>query len=485
MSKLGNIYNSYGSQFSIAVANTNGVNILNGSNLPANSIIIASPVDKDNNDIGSYSLFATDSESNPIRLTYTIQEGNGLIYDNDSIKIKIDDKSIKDNNELYIPINNLIDNKTLNYNEEKDKIDINIDGFTKSDENNLGVFTIDGETLSISEDILTVNTNKLQYANKSTNQYGIGIGDGKTVLSTNGVFSINTDNLDLSKNGTFGIIRSTNDIIEIEDGIVSVNTENISYTSKDNFGISKIDDKTIKLNEEEQITVNTENLRKADGNNFGVFMYDSNSFEMNDNNELSIRDYSKINSDINNIDKKLSTIKNDISKINESLKSNNFTVLKPTIYDFHCSSLLSRVLNKPKKKKEKIQEMRIQIIPVEFTINTNCPFTVSVLFEDNVDPQISLYEINYNDTDIFKGNLGLGMKYQSTNLEPLYIKFTFLCKNYQSTKNEYSKITRIKITISSSNDANIYKSIIYSIVRFNSLYDEEIEYKDNNAETYL
>ena len=60
MSKLGYIQKSYGTNLEFGIANTYGYNILSGSNLPVNSIIIASPVDENNNDLGSYTLLATD-----------------------------------------------------------------------------------------------------------------------------------------------------------------------------------------------------------------------------------------------------------------------------------------------------------------------------------------------------------------------------------------------------------------------------------------
>ena len=112
MSQLGYIYNSYGTQFNIAVANTYAFNILNSnSNLPTNTIIISAPYD--NKDIGSYSLLATDNDGNPVRLTYTIQEGNGLNYKDDHLEINIDnDTIIEKENGLKVNLQNIIDNKS-------------------------------------------------------------------------------------------------------------------------------------------------------------------------------------------------------------------------------------------------------------------------------------------------------------------------------------------------------------------------------------
>ena len=96
MTSLGNIYSSYGKSFSVAVANTYSNVVLSSNNLPENTIIIASNVDDNYEDTGSYSLIVTDNYGSPIRLTYTISEGNGLYYSDkeDAISLNIDNDTI-------------------------------------------------------------------------------------------------------------------------------------------------------------------------------------------------------------------------------------------------------------------------------------------------------------------------------------------------------------------------------------------------------
>ena len=113
MSKLGNIKESYGKHYSIGVANAESNIVLSGGNLPKNSVIISSPYDsKLDEDKGSFSLIATDSEGNGVRLTYTLQEGNGLVTDGDIIKLDIDNETIKvdKGNSLYIDNTVIVDN---------------------------------------------------------------------------------------------------------------------------------------------------------------------------------------------------------------------------------------------------------------------------------------------------------------------------------------------------------------------------------------
>ena len=81
MSRLGNIQESYGKQVTIAVANTYSSTVLGSDALPKNALIIASPVVTDSHgthDIGTYTMLMTDNFGEAVRLTYTMQEGNGL-----------------------------------------------------------------------------------------------------------------------------------------------------------------------------------------------------------------------------------------------------------------------------------------------------------------------------------------------------------------------------------------------------------------------
>jgi hypothetical protein len=81
MSELGNINKSYGKPINISVANTYSTTVLNSKALPTNMIIISSPINNDGNDIGTYCLIATDNNGTGVRLSYTIQPGNGLNVD--------------------------------------------------------------------------------------------------------------------------------------------------------------------------------------------------------------------------------------------------------------------------------------------------------------------------------------------------------------------------------------------------------------------
>lgn len=479
MSKLGYIYNSYGTQFNIAIANTYGFNVLNGNNLPVNSLIISSPIDENNNDIGSYSLIATDSENEPVRLTYTIKQGNGLNYINDNLEISIDGNTIIENNdELSVNLKSLIDNKTIKYKNSLLTVDYN--NLTKLSNISKGLFKIDDKTVkSDGNGKIFIDTNNLLKVNENIS-YGICIGDGNKIIADQGKLSLNQNNLVKASTDNFGLIKSDNDQVNIENGIISINTENIDICIDNQYGIIKPDNNTIKLNANNELYIETQNLSKASDYEAGVFKYDSNVFEIT-NDYLTVKDNNEFYNTINELDNKISDIENKISEINYLLTEYEFGIEKPSILDFHCACLLTSVLDKPYALNEQVEDMEYQFITADFIISTNCPFVINVKFEDNIDPAVLLYEINYNDTHIYNGNLGLIEIYQTTEEEKIPIKLTFIAKNYyKDDQKEYSTTTKVKVTVSYANDVSINKYLIFNLIRFNSAYNEEIVYIERN-----
>ena len=476
MSSLGYIQNSYGKSINIAVANTYSYNVLSSGNLPDNTIIISSPLDENNDDRGIFSVSMTDSSGQPVRLTYTLQEGPGMRYSNDSIKVEIDDFTIVENNkELLANVDNLIDNDTIYYN---DKIKLNVNNLDKANKNISGVFKIDDDTVKIADDKLYVNTSNLKYANSDTNIPGIFIGDDKYITVNQGVISINQDMIDKANKESFGIVRGNNSTISINNGQINVITENLNKSDKDNAGIIMPDNKTIVLNENDELKVDISNLNKTSNIKAGVFKYDPNTFIL-DKEILKVKEYGKFNTLMESIDNTEVELKKDIEDIKYLLSQYKVKKNKPEIIDFHATRLLTSILDRPLYLDQPVDEMGLNFVSTEFIIATNCPFKISMAYENNIDPPITLYSINYNNTHIFAGNSGLNEIFQTTEERQVPIKFTFLARNYyKNDKNEYTKKVKITITVSYSEDVTINKSIMYSIVRFNSGYNEEIEYKE-------
>lgn len=485
MSSLGYIEKSYGKSINIAVANTYSYNVLSSSNLPDNTIIISSPINENNDDTGTYSLLITDYKGQPVRLTYTLQEGNGMMYLDDSIKVEIDnDTIIEKNGELSVNVNNIIDNDTFIY---SDKLYINVDNLDKADENVSGIFKIDEDTIKETNGKLYVNTSNLAYANNSTNIGGIFIGDNKYINVDQGVISINQEAINHASKDNYGLIKGNDNTIDIHDGVVSVITKNLSKCEANNPGIVMPDNISIALNHENELTINTQNLNKATSEKYGVFKFDPATFTI-DKDILKIKNYNNFNNIINNINLNKNELEKNIDDVKYLLEQYEVGNSKPEIIDFHSTKLLTTVLERPYYVNPPLtnDELEMNFISAEFMISTNCPFILSIKYEDNVEIPVKLYSINYNNVKIYKGNSGLSEIFQTTESLAVPIKFTFLARNYyKNDKNEYSTETKITITVSYPNDVLINKSIMYSIVRFNSGYNEEIEYDETNIESYI
>ena len=119
MSKIGNNKN-FGKNLNVVMTHHGGEDILNNENLYPNSLIISAANNGEGLDLNSYALLATDSEGTPVRLTYTLREGNGLVTNAansnyDIMSLEIDKDSILSSYKGYgleVGKTNIIDNKS-------------------------------------------------------------------------------------------------------------------------------------------------------------------------------------------------------------------------------------------------------------------------------------------------------------------------------------------------------------------------------------
>lgn len=484
MSQIGNIQNSFGKQFNIAIANTYSYNVLSGSNLPVNSLIIASNVDDKLNDTGSYSLIATDAYGIPVRLTYTISEGNGLYYsvNEDAISLHIDNNTIINTTAgLKFDVSYILsDNFDLNGND----ITININSIPSAFRNSLGIARIDGKTLKLDGDVLYVSTDALQYSNNETEQYGIGIGDGKSIITDNGEVKLNLDSLIKASDSNYGVVIGDGETINIEEGIISVNTRNLEYATESRYGISKPDNKTIIFNENTDITVNEENLKTATSTSYGLVKIDTASLNINDG-KISMKNYDTINSYISEYNETVNKYQDKIDEFNEYLSSGNILFKNKDIQLFSVNETSVGELVHPKENEE-IINMPLQTISAEFNIITTCDFKVSIIFEEGTNefPVVDILEVNYNDEFIYDKEQALDVNtiYPSTegNKKKLIIKFT--AKNYRNSITSKYIVTSVNVTLSNSEDNSRSKTEKYSIVRYNALYSLTKEAEEEEKE---
>ena len=83
-SKVGNVEKMFNQNFSIVTTNASANDMLNfeqdvDESFINSSLIISSPCSDEGVDNGTPSLLITDYEGHPMRLTYTIKPGNGLV----------------------------------------------------------------------------------------------------------------------------------------------------------------------------------------------------------------------------------------------------------------------------------------------------------------------------------------------------------------------------------------------------------------------
>lgn len=321
MSKLGNIYLSYGKELKLSVANTYSNIILSGSNLPVNSIIISSNVDDMNNDTGTYSLIATDNDGNPVRLTYCIKPGNGLGLsdtDADVLELKIDNKSIKNSaSGLTIDLS-FINSKNIN--KDNNILSVDIDKFPIASDNIKGLVSVDGKTILNDEDTIFINTDELQYSDNSTGIYGI-VSDTDGILSIdNGIVSINEDKLPYAEADKYGTIKSDNNTVNIEDGIITINTDRLRNANYNEYGIITVDGVKIKSNDG-VLYIDTNNLEHASHTNLGTICIDGDTIKVNNKDQITISGYKDILDGLTNMSNKLNSEKAQFEDIKNSILS--------------------------------------------------------------------------------------------------------------------------------------------------------------------
>lgn len=513
--QLGNITKIYGRPHSSTVSNLTGNDILSASNLKPNTLIISSPTDINCLDIGTHSILATDGDGKAVRLTYTIQPGNGLIVgrdgvvaknndDSDIISMAIDDWSIKvnENSALYVETENIIDNNTIKE-------------ILKSE-------TYNGQ--EIIRQRIKVITGNLDHATQTT--YGITKGDELTIETNNGELHVNTRNLDYvdNTNNINGIIRVNNEqqrTITAYDGILSVITTNLDKATADTVGVVKGDNTYTFVNSNGELTVKnytyadtyeiprshklppiyrytyglvredsittkaskgvmsviTEGLDKASKTNYGVVCCDGVSTEINDDGKLAVARYGDIIAVIDGYNQKITDLYNLINKLEDRITVLETTASSQFINLIQTGETLI-VLNKPRKTSKVDSDGYYLTISsqsnksIELQVVTNCAFNVYVEFDDNVSKPLFVSEVKYNNTN-GKEQANDYWTFESTGGNQGTLKITFACNNYSSDTNEEYKLTTARIKVSSASNSSVYSEKTYSFKRWNNLWGRQ------------
>lgn len=316
MSKLGDIYSSYGRQFSVAVANTYTDNIMNAYGLPQNTIIFASPYDvSTGDDLGTPSIIVTDSEGTPVLLSKTISVRNGLFYSNDSLSMLIDNTTIKTkNNELYVDLNaftNLHNGLSIN---NLNKLYVNQDTTNRASATKLGVVKPDDSTIKSDNGTIHIDTSKLDHASNILK--GTVIGDNKTIKIINGAPQIITANLGKSEANTYGVVMPDNVSIVSNNGELSV--KETYFINDSELGLVKVDGKTI-ISNNGVLSVNLNEVSKASETKSGVIKYDGSQFETNSLGQLSVKNYDTFVNRINEVSARVQAATQEVEEIESEI----------------------------------------------------------------------------------------------------------------------------------------------------------------------
>ena len=275
MSKVGNVEKMFGNRFDIVTTNAPADTILNSENinnaLIPTALIITSPLynagDLTSDDKGTPSLIITDFEGVPMRLTYTIQPGNGLKIDDvnkDVIKMAIDKKTIvcdETSKELFVDGSALLpDNSILSYvsTPSGTKIDLNVKNLP--DDNRI-TYVLGGQLTNTSDNwrtYLTINAYNL------VDNYYVECNEDIKISEKSGFqnqkITVNLHNI-VDENTIIVANKKNNG-----KKALTVEAKNLSLASSTSAGVIKIDDSTIKRNPNNQIYVETKNLPRISYN---------------------------------------------------------------------------------------------------------------------------------------------------------------------------------------------------------------------------
>lgn len=320
MSQLGNIKNSYGKQFAIAIANTTADNIMKASNLPKNTLILSAPAKKTNiEDLPGTAILVTDSYSQPILLTKTLKEGNGLVYKNDSIGVEIDKSTIKTNNkgELYIDINAIISNSLEIELDSNGSLSINNVLMQRASTTKFGVVKLDGNSIKSDNGMLYVDTSKIDHA--ANGFAGTVIGDNSTIIVNNGIPNVIVSNLDKCTNVNVGTMKVDGKTLKSENGVISANESDLACTETA-IGLIKPDGKTINA-QNGVLSANISGIAKASVSTKGTIRYRQDEFSTSSTGHLNSPAIADIKSRIGNLNTRIEKANSDLDSIEKEIAS--------------------------------------------------------------------------------------------------------------------------------------------------------------------
>lgn len=313
MSQLGNIQSTFGKTFTIAIANTYAKNVLQGTNLPSNTVILAVPYsDQLNEDLGIASILVTDNNGTPVMLSKPILTGNGLVYNNDKISLEIDNSSLKtnQNGELYVDFASIVRNSNEIEIGNDGKLLIDPSKAEKISNTTYGLVKVDGFTLVSENGVIHVNTENLDLA--TSNSFGIVKGDNRTIKIRNGIPNVVESGLDKTSATTYGLLKVDGITISSNDGVISVNNQ--SLVANETPGLVKVDGISITSNNG-VISIDETNITKSSASSFGIVKTNVNDFSVSGDGKLSATKVTTLQASIGSLESRIQNANQSLDQI--------------------------------------------------------------------------------------------------------------------------------------------------------------------------
>ena len=497
MSQIGNTTKSFGRDYNISISNLGGEEILASEVLRKNTILIDAKVDNNLEDTGSYTLFVTDANGIPVRLTYTMQPGNGLYADpndTDVLRMCIDENSIMadDGDELYVNKHNIIDCYTLTVNAiegdtaKRGRIGVVTAHLDPATSTSYGISKGDDITLTTYVDPeypgqIRVNTQYLDKVDDASNTDGIvrhSSEMSRTIEAVDGKLKVLTENLVKATNSLYGIAKGDENTIMASDGLLTVNTAGLDHADNSSYGTVKGDGTTINISDG-VASVLTAGLDTATVDRYGTVMLDGYSINVSPvNGKIEVQRFPEIEALLktNNPEhevfaRDIEDLKNRVAKLETWALQEKIefliTVGDPTtelpepVFDKTTWS----IVNKYSDRKT-----------ISFQIKTNCKYYINVDYKagTNDKGQVSLISVQCGSGAVIPANSLSNTPFLATDQTVQTLYFTFAVKNYEEDNNIASVNTNVIITAASINDAAIKQTSFHIFKCWNnSAYEED------------
>ena len=490
--QLGNISKSLGKEYNISKSNMGGDKLLSSSYLRENTIIIDSKINENFCDNGSYSLFITDGDGKPVRLTYTIQPGNGLYVnpaDTDIIRMVIDDSSIMadDGDELYVNKSNIIDNYTLTVDpaesskSKRGRIEVVTANLVKGTNALYGICKDDSETKTTYIDPqypgqIRVDTQRLDTVDDSSNRDGIvkhSSEMNRNIEAVDGKLRVLTDKLDTASVNNLGVIRTDNRTTQTDDrGILSVLTNGLEHSNSSSFGISKGDEITINTNNDGTLTVNTRYLSPARKDEYGVVMFDDYSIGISENNgQLEVKRFQEIESLLKYNNPEHDIFRADIEDLKNRVSKLETSAIQEVIEFLNPVGDAETTLPKPEFNFESGVNHYTDRKTISFTIKSNCKFNLNVEYKNGTNDysQVELINVRYGGGDIIPANQLSNTIFDETENTVKTIYLTFAVKNYDANNNIASINTQVIVSAACINNSSIKQTQFHIFKCWNNI----------------